>query len=199
MLKNIVKNMEYYINPENINNEIPQYVTTIVCVGITELPQTMKYLMNVKKITVQSLSTIYDVGGISYIPDFIENYKNLEDLILYSNKIKIIPDFIGNLKKLRTLIVSSNHIEYLPESLSELNNLETLGFSYNKIKKFPDSLSNLHKLKNLYCICNSYENDIYNQILFDENREIVFDAQYIFKRLQDEFVIPNNNNNFILK
>ncbi|GKB60902.1 disease resistance TIR-NBS-LRR class family protein [Tanacetum coccineum] len=87
------------------------------------------------------------------IPEFPKDLGQsecLEELFLYSTKIKQLPDSICKLKRLKTLEVkNSDLLEKLPEDLGQLECLEKLYVSSKKIEYLPDSICMLKRLKSL--------------------------------------------------
>lgn len=98
------------------------------------------------------------------IPNLISKLKNLEQLMLYSNKINLITDSVGCLEKLKLLDLSRNQILIFPEQLCKLSNLTTINLANNNLESFPNlpkasklsviNLSN-NKLKNFPDICHA--------------------------------------------
>src|ERR1035437_9489485 len=78
---------------------------------------------------ISELYMIFDLGGISVIPDEIGSLKNLRTLGLYGNKIAQLPASIGKLTHLEVLYIDGNPIKELPESIGELKNLRILGIA----------------------------------------------------------------------
>lgn len=83
-------------------------------------------------------------GRIENLPKEIGNLKNLEQLSLSGNCLKIIPKEIGNLKNLQYLDLSYNKIEEIPKEIANLENLKLLDLQKNllsqKSKKFLEEL-----------------------------------------------------------
>ncbi|GKC13791.1 disease resistance TIR-NBS-LRR class family protein, partial [Tanacetum coccineum] len=85
------------------------------------------------------------------IPEFpkdLGQLECLEELYLYSTKIKHLPDSICMLKCLKSLRVDNGDLlEKLPEDLGKLECLEKLYVSSKKIEYLPDSICMLKRLK----------------------------------------------------
>lgn len=82
--------------------------------------------------------------------EIICELKNLNRLVLNSNKISKIPNTIYNLKNLHVLDLSNNNIVNLPKELKNCSELISLELKFNKIKHIPielfQMLSNLNFL-----------------------------------------------------
>ncbi len=85
--------------------------------------------------------------NLAKIPEWVFKMKNLENLILFKNKIEKIPDSIWNLKKLKKLIFSFNEIETIPNTIGKLKNLQLLNLRDNKIEKIPEWIFKLKGLE----------------------------------------------------
>jgi len=107
------------------------------------------------------------------IPSDIQNFTELQELNLSSNRIRELPDEMGNLSKLTHLILDSNTtlttlpptvgqlnllsyltfnrtgIDLLPTTINTLLNLETLEFGNTKITLLPPEIGSLSSLKRL--------------------------------------------------
>lgn len=78
---------------------------------------------------ISELYMIFDLEGISVIPEEIGSLKNLRTLGLYGNKIAQLPASIGGLTHLEVLYIDGNPIKELPESIGDLKNLRILGIA----------------------------------------------------------------------
>ncbi|GKC31403.1 disease resistance TIR-NBS-LRR class family protein [Tanacetum coccineum] len=100
------------------------------------------------------------------IPEFPKDLGRLEcveELCLYSTKIKHLPDSICMLKRLKSLVVNYGDIpgklpedllEKLPEDLGQLECLEKLKVSSKKSEYLPDSICMLKRAEGLsYIVC----------------------------------------------
>jgi hypothetical protein len=90
------------------------------------------------------LYMIFDLGGISEIPDEIGSLKNLKTLGLYGNKIAQLPASIGELTHLEALYIDGNPIKELPESIGDLKKLKILGIAKTLIS--PEEQAHIQKL-----------------------------------------------------
>lgn len=100
---------------------------------------------------------------LSFIPDTISFFTNLQNLIISQNNLTTLPESIcsiesttnnpstlnGNLTNLKVLMCNDNKLTTLPESICNLTNLVGLCLSGNKLTKIPDSIGNLTKLQAL--------------------------------------------------
>lgn len=82
---------------------------------------------------ISELFMIFDLGGISVIPDEIGSLKNLRTLGLYGNKIAQLPASICELAHLEVLYIDGNPIKELPDSIGDLKNLKILGIAGTQI------------------------------------------------------------------
>ncbi|GKE00683.1 disease resistance TIR-NBS-LRR class family protein, partial [Tanacetum coccineum] len=88
--------------------------------------------------------------NIEEFPKDLGKLECLEELCLYSKKIKHLPDSICMLKHLKRLILDCGlFLEKLPEDLGRLECLETLHVNSKKIEYLPDSICMLKRLKSL--------------------------------------------------
>jgi Leucine-rich repeat (LRR) protein len=79
-------------------------------------------------------------------PVEIFKFKNLEELNLAKNKIKIIPPEIKSLTKIKILNLSRNKLTVFPAELCALTNLDSLIINENEITELPKEIKNLQKL-----------------------------------------------------
>ncbi|PWA21988.1 toll/interleukin-1 receptor (TIR) domain-containing protein [Artemisia annua] len=95
-------------------------------------------------------------GDIPEFPKDLGKLECLEELCLYSKKIKHLPDSICMLKRLKSLKVNDgpffekltdNLLEKLPDDLGQLECLERLYVRSKKIEYLPDSICMLKRLK----------------------------------------------------
>ncbi|GKG18387.1 disease resistance TIR-NBS-LRR class family protein, partial [Tanacetum coccineum] len=78
---------------------------------------------------------------ITEFPKDIGQLECLEELYLYSTKIKHLSDSICMLKCLKSLAINDGDLlEKLPEDLGKLECLEELCLSSTQIKHLPDSI-----------------------------------------------------------
>lgn len=80
----------------------------------------------------------------------IDEFKNLEFLILESYIIKTIPNAITALTNLKHVEINSYlEVESIPEHIGNLKKLEVFKLKSSYLKTFPKSFANLNKLKTL--------------------------------------------------
>ncbi|NGX62341.1 MAG: E3 ubiquitin-protein ligase SlrP [Chlamydiae bacterium] len=75
--------------------------------------------------------------------------REITNLVLVSNKIRIIPKEVGDLSSLKILDLTFNQIEEIPDELGKLTNLKQLRLARNKIKNVPEAVGNLTNLEEL--------------------------------------------------
>jgi Leucine-rich repeat (LRR) protein len=100
--------------------------------------------------SLQCLKTLTLAWNIPAFPKDLGRLECLEELYLYSTKIKHLPDSICMLKRLKSLKVNVGDLEKLPDDLGRLECLEKLHVSSKKIEYLPDSICMLKHLKWLY-------------------------------------------------
>jgi len=91
-----------------------------------------------------------DVSGWKILKDlskFLACLKDLEKLILRSNRISPFPESILSLKSLKYLDLSHNDLKKLPENISPCKSLEYLNLRYNDLTEIPNSIGDLKNLK----------------------------------------------------
>ncbi len=102
---------------------------------------------------------------LNEFPKEILNFKNLQKLVLFGNKIKSLPKEINQLEKLQFLDLYNNQISDLPAEFCDLINLQYIDLGNNRLSKLPANFSNLKKIKCLFLYGNSfsdYPNEISN-------------------------------------
>ena len=81
--------------------------------------------------------------GMTELPDSIKYLKNITYLRLNYNKLTKLPDGITKLKKLREFECMNNKLKKLPSNIGDLSNLVYLFLDNNHITSFPSSMANL--------------------------------------------------------
>jgi len=96
-----------------------------------------------------SLTTLCLKGNqLEDVPDSFGLLKQLTEIDLSENNIKVVPDSIL-LAPLKKLILSKNGLQVLPAKLGTCKTLEKLVADNNKFTKLPDSLGQLPYLREL--------------------------------------------------
>lgn len=95
--------------------------------------------------------------GLTEIPSYIFDCKNLKILKLNNNAISEIPKELSHLKQLRNLDISNNNISQLYARTFDLQNLVTLNLNNNQIKTVPKQIGTLVKLQKLLLAGNLIE------------------------------------------
>ncbi len=83
--------------------------------------------------------------------------RELTELELYWDELKVFPESICTLLKLESLKVIKNYLESIPAGIGTLNHLKVLNLGENKIKGLPVEISNLHQLRLLNLRWNEIE------------------------------------------
>lgn len=76
-------------------------VLNISCNQLSQLPNDIKYLINLTELNISN-------NCLQFIPDGIENLGNLKMLDLSMNRLKILTPSLGKLKRLRKLNITNN-------------------------------------------------------------------------------------------
>ena len=128
--------------------------------GLTKLPEAIKHLTNLKKLTLR-------YNQITELPDWIESLLALESLNLNINNINKLPATIGSLLNLKELLLWKNELQDLPNSICFLQSLEHLNLRLNQLKLLPHDLGNLIIIDHLNSYLTFYG---HNQILLKKER-----------------------------
>ncbi|MFX0016469.1 MAG: leucine-rich repeat domain-containing protein [Promethearchaeota archaeon] len=86
---------------------------------------------------------------LEYVPESIENLKDLNILYMGGNSLIKIPDSILTLRNLEVLEAWQNRIESIPKDIGILDKVWRLHLAGNKITSLPESIGNL-PMKKLY-------------------------------------------------
>ena len=89
------------------------------------------------KITFQSLDSI---------PDILDQFPKLEELVLNNNAITQFPPSLYRCKKLKVLELYRNKLSRFPEKICTLTQLEELSLGYNSIQEVPACIGQLVRL-----------------------------------------------------
>ncbi|XP_070534918.1 leucine-rich repeat-containing protein 58-like [Ptychodera flava] len=89
---------------------------------------------------------------ISIIPRSIEQFKNLIELDVSSNRLKYISDEITSLSRLKKFTAKNNLLdnESFPKELGKCQQLEVVNLSGNQLTEFPMELTKILTLRELY-------------------------------------------------
>jgi hypothetical protein len=110
--------------------------------GLTKLPNAIKQLKYLKKLTLR-------YNQITELPDWIESIRDLEYLNLNVNNINTLPATIGSLSHLEELLLWKNELQSLPDSICSLHSLKFLNLRLNQLKLLPYDIGNLINLLEL--------------------------------------------------
>jgi|GEM_PF-1744127 len=143
--------------------------------SITDLPQSMQNLTNLKELYIAH-------NKLSNIPFVIYAITSLEILDLSNNKIAFVEPEIGNLLNLKSLNLAYNQIEYLPSEINKLKNLSDFTRYNNRISKEEDEkivryLSKKSFTANDSADVNLHYNDI-ALIVFEYHQGAIPNADY---------------------
>jgi GTPase SAR1 family protein len=97
---------------------------------ITNIPDRFAHLSKLKRLWVGAVNLGNPIGQI---PNWIQNFAELEALGFGKCELKILPDWVGSLKYLTRLFVGSNHLIDLPSSLAQLEHLKELNLDENPL------------------------------------------------------------------
>jgi len=111
--------------------------------GLTRVPD---FIFNMKNLQYLELGD----NKITTLPPEIGQLKTLNMLNLFQNKLTSLPESIGRLKNLDTLLLFENNITTLPPEIGQLKNLQVLELSYNNLTSLPESIGELKKLRGLF-------------------------------------------------
>ena len=88
-------------------------------------------------------------NGLSAVPEWVRNCKNLEELYLQNNVLLTLPSWLGELKNLRLLSCDNNELADLDASVYDLSNLQYLSLSGNRLDRISSKIDNIGRLSNL--------------------------------------------------
>ncbi len=106
------------------------------------LPRQPKPLLEMNVLKLSSLK-------LSHIHPEIARLKQLEELILWGNRLTVLPETIGHLQQLRILSLEENQLTTLTERLGDLKQLQKLNLSWNQLAALPTSIGQLQQLQEL--------------------------------------------------
>jgi hypothetical protein len=97
--------------------------------------------------------------GIRHIEgDKLKYFPNVEQLILYENRLTEIPDEIKYLKRLRIINVANNYITKITKHICDLSHLKEINITHNCLNEdsFPIGFFKMKSLRSLYMNGNPY-------------------------------------------
>lgn len=116
-----------------------------------KLPVTLKYLKNLKELTIENCvldsfpKEVFKIPSLTYlnitnaqvhyVTSHFERFQKLEVLVLDANQLNELPYQIYLAGNLRLLSVKNNHLQKLPASVSQLENLTLLDVRGNGFSK----------------------------------------------------------------
>lgn len=95
---------------------------------------------------------------LDYLPKEICDLSQLQNLLLFCNKLTYIPKEIGNLSELITLDLHNNKLISVPQELGKLSQLVILYLQENNLASIPEELGKLSQLLNLHLKNNKLTN-----------------------------------------
>ncbi len=95
--------------------------------------------------------------GLTELPPEVLELKNLEELILYGNRLSTLPPGLSRLRNLRKLDLTRNRFTDLPPVVTELRHLEELQLFGNRLTTLPAAIGRLKKLVKLNLMFNPIE------------------------------------------
>ncbi|KAI3381390.1 hypothetical protein SNEBB_005185 [Seison nebaliae] len=93
---------------------------------------------------------ILDTNNLMTIPSHIDNFQNLQVLMLSNNQLNRLPDTFQKLNlTLVSLHLANNRFTEFPSSLCRLKSLRFLDLSSNQINELPKEISHMKQLRSL--------------------------------------------------
>jgi hypothetical protein len=119
------------------------------------VPRSIGQLENLKVLTLYGALDPREIGSeqplrpsqIKKLPQTLGNLRNLEELELGRNGLRVVPAEIASLHKLKRLGLDYNNIRELPSSIGNLKNLRELSLRSNGGVRLPQSLAALKNLR----------------------------------------------------
>ena len=93
---------------------------------------------------VTELDLYVEIKPICVLCDCINEFQDLESLLLYDNQLSELPDL--NLPNLKEIVLENNKFTSYPTALKQHNKIEEIRLQFNEISELPDDL-NLPNLK----------------------------------------------------
>ncbi|MCE9611671.1 MAG: TIR domain-containing protein [Chthoniobacter sp.] len=111
--------------------------------GLSELPAFLGELKQLEELDLRG-------NRLSKIPTLLGGFWNLHALNLSSNQLRELSAPIGELKQLQRLYLQGNRLRELPASIGGLKQLLILNLHSNQLRKLPASICDLKQLGLLY-------------------------------------------------
>ncbi|KAL0580285.1 hypothetical protein V5O48_001702 [Marasmius crinis-equi] len=133
--------------------------TTHLLVGSSSTPNSMpNFLVNtIPQITSSLLALDISANFLGALPPCLMACRQLEELNIAFNPLRVLPVFLTELKNLRVLIADSIGTTTLPDSLVDLDKLHTISVRKNKMHALPSWLCLLPSLQALYVDGNPFQ------------------------------------------
>jgi GTPase SAR1 family protein len=109
---------------------------------LTECPTELRRVSWIRKLDLYT-------NSISALPDWLSDFKNLEELNLGANRFSEFPEILLTLPRLRMLYFWDNPLIGLSPRIFELRNLEKLTLTKNGLSEFPEGFDQLTRLTSL--------------------------------------------------
>ncbi|MDE5831392.1 MAG: hypothetical protein K2H64_00120, partial [Desulfovibrio sp.] len=121
-----------FIFPESLGQlECLEELDLSTNVEMSALPESIKYLKNLKKLTLSNDDSDVWTIQLDSIPTTIGELTNLEELKLFGLvNLSLLPESIINLNKLRVLDIRETDIQHINLTHYQLTRLEWLGVNY---------------------------------------------------------------------
>lgn len=115
------------------------------CIGEgVEVPQEIYNLKDLENLLISSNKTF------THLDTSIGNLVNLKKLTIYYSGLQIIPREIGELSRLEELNLKQNNIEILPEEISNLSSLKKFHVNNNRLTNLPSDIGDLKNLQEFH-------------------------------------------------
>jgi internalin A len=88
--------------------------------------------------------------GLVTVPQEVFRLRNLSELDLHDNKIRVLSPAIADLSDLMELNLDSNQLVTLPPEIGQLSHLLTLKVESNELKALPEEVGQLTQLRTLF-------------------------------------------------
>ncbi|TAE16448.1 MAG: leucine-rich repeat domain-containing protein [Bacteroidetes bacterium] len=92
---------------------------------------------------------------LTAFPAEIQQFRNLQILLLHHNRLPALPAWVGKLQNLQTLNCSHNLLQTLPTELQQLKHLRYFLCSHNQLAVLPAWVGKFRSLRTLACSHNA--------------------------------------------